>query len=273
MFFVVGLASAQQQLFSTGMLPVQAPGPAAVPILVPEIQVQAPYQDTAAPYSSYSLAGAALVGAGVAAVAFSRAGAPAMSEVEPDPLDVMELAGPQVSRRSVVAALPLAALAAPAFADVQSARDYGWRPPSAESQAAESAALNATTEDSIAAIARKNAEKLALEKERKRAKFQPSDADLAKANEEKKSLILGIAGAGTLASGLFILPNLQRLATKITSGGQDSGYGTAKDRAFRANKVQAKPKPKAKPKAVAKRGKVVPTGKTAPKKSGFSLFG
>jgi len=59
--------------------------------------------------------------------------------------------------------------------------------------------------------------------------------------QASKNLILGIAGAGTLASGAFIIPNLTRLGIKIASGGQDAGYETY------ANSKKGKGRGKAKP--------------------------
>jgi hypothetical protein len=160
---------------------------------------------------------------------------------EADPLDIMELAGPQVSRRSVVAALPLAALPFAAFAD--------------------------ENDDSMAAIAAKSA---AINAAAKKSFKPPTEEELEAKKEKSKSLIIGIAGFGTLASGAFIIPNLQRLATKVTTGGQDSGYGTAKDKQFRA----AKAKPKAKAKSAPKKGglfgrQAAAEPKSAPKKGGF----
>lgn len=94
--------------------------------------------------------------------------------------------------------------------------------------------LNDNTESSIAAIARANAEKLAAEKERAARKYQKTDADIEAEQEGKKNLILGIAGAGTLASGAFIIPNLTRLATKVASGGKDDGRSKAPARGKKA---------------------------------------
>merc|ERR1719217_1199243 len=82
-------------------------------------------------------------------------------------------------------------------------------------------------DESIARIARKNMEKLAADKERERMKYQKTDADIEAEQQRSKNLILGIAGVGTLASGAFIIPNLTRLAIKVTSGGKDAGYETA----------------------------------------------
>merc|ERR1712032_1116401 len=75
---------------------------------------------------------------------------------------------------------------------------------------------------SMAAIA---ARTTAKNEEAKRARLKPppSEAELAAAQEEAKKNILLIAGGGTLASTAFFYKNLQRLFTKISTGGQDSG--------------------------------------------------
>ena len=51
-----------------------------------------------------------------------------------------------------------------------------------------------------------------------------SQYDVEVSAGEKAAPIVAIAGVGTLLSGIFIIPNLQRLGTKITSGGEDKGY-------------------------------------------------
>jgi len=85
--------------------------------------------------------------------------------------------------------------------------------------------INDGTEDAVAAIARRNAEKLKAEQEAKQRRYQKTDEDIEAEQQAKKNLILGIAGGGTLLSGAFIIPNLTRLATKIASGGKDDGRG------------------------------------------------
>merc|ERR1719324_2268478 len=81
-------------------------------------------------------------------------------------------------------------------------------------------------DDAVAAIAKRTMEKNAADKAAERAKYQKTDADIEAEQQRSKNLVLGIAGVGTLASGAFIIPNLSRLAIKIASGGQDSGYET-----------------------------------------------
>jgi hypothetical protein len=85
--------------------------------------------------------------------------------------------------------------------------------------------INDGTEASVAAIARRNAEKLKAEQEAKQRRYQKTDADIEAEQQGKKNLVLGIAGGGTLLSAAFIIPNLTRLATKIASGGTDDGRG------------------------------------------------
>merc|ERR1719203_2688808 len=97
-------------------------------------------------------------------------------------------------------------------------------------------------EDSIAAIARKTAEK---NRAAKMAAIgtQKTEAELLEEQEASKRNILFIAGGGTLASTAFFYKNLQRLATKVLSGGQDSGYGSAQDNNYRRGKKAAPPPP------------------------------
>jgi len=101
--------------------------------------------------------------------------------------------------------------------------------------------INDGTEDAVAAIARRNAEKLKAEQEAKQRRYQKTDEDIEREQQQKKNLILGIAGGGTLLSGAFIIPNLTRLATKIASGGADDGR--AKTGAKKGAK-KGKPAPK-----------------------------
>lgn len=87
------------------------------------------------------------------------------------------------------------------------------------------AAFADSNEDAMLAIAAKNAEKLEAEKKAFAESRRPkTEEEIAAAQESSKNLILGIAGAGTALSGLFIIPNLQRLAIKVSSGGKDAGY-------------------------------------------------
>merc|ERR1740138_763356 len=135
---------------------------------------------------------------------------------------------PVITRRSFVSA---AAVPFAAFADSngnQQAENSGMRFNNNNLGSVADPSLNAGTEDAMAKIARKNAEKLAAEKAAFAASRAPkTEEELLAQAEGSKNLITGIAGAGTLLSGLFILPNLQRLATKVASGGQDAGYAKA----------------------------------------------
>merc|ERR1711948_132081 len=76
-----------------------------------------------------------------------------------------------------------------------------------------------------------------------RTRAPPTEQELEAKQEEAKRNILLIAGGGTLASTAFFYKNLQRLFTKVSTGGQDSGYGSAKDLKYRK---QAAKKPKGK---------------------------
>merc|ERR1719201_754479 len=105
---------------------------------------------------------------------------------------------------------------------------------------ADDAPRDIATEEAVAAIARKNAEKAAAAKAAERAKYQKTDDDIEAEQQKSKNLILGIAGAGTVASGAFIVPNLTRLAKKVATGGADSGYAVKKGGKGRG---KAKPAP------------------------------
>jgi len=122
-------------------------------------------------------------------------------------------------------------------------------------------------DDSIAAIAAKaNAENervKAAEKARMQARLdrgKSEELELLEKQEENQNKILGILGGSTLLSTYFFKDNLQRLAIKITSGGEDAGYDTLANRKNAAAAKKGKPAPK--------RGR----GKQAeepPKKGGF----
>lgn len=87
------------------------------------------------------------------------------------------------------------------------------------------ASINDGTEDAMARIAAANREKQEKEKRDFAESRRPkTEEELLAEQEKSKNLILGIAGAGTALSGLFIIPNLQRLFIKVTSGGKDAGY-------------------------------------------------
>jgi len=108
------------------------------------------------------------------------------------------------------------------------------------------AAMADETEDAMAAIAKKNAAKLAEAKAAERSRYQKTDADIEAEQQQSKNTILGIAGGGTLLSGAFIIPNLKRLATKVATGGADSGYETGQSKPKRGGRGKAQPAPKTK---------------------------
>jgi len=107
-------------------------------------------------------------------------------------------------------------------------------------------------EDAIAKIAAKaNAENeraKAAERARMEARLQRGKTEEQESEEKQqdaKNKILGIAGGGTLLSTYFFKDNLQRLAIKITSGGQDAGYETLANRKnAAAAKKGGRPAPK-----------------------------
>merc|ERR1719453_1336132 len=115
-------------------------------------------------------------------------------------------ATPALNRRSFVAA---AAVPFAAIADSdgnQQAANSGMRFNNGNLGTAADPSLNAGTEDAMAKIARKNAEKLEKEKQAFIDSRRPKTEEELFAEQEKaKTLITGIAGTGTLASGLFIL--------------------------------------------------------------------
>merc|ERR1712060_1043537 len=62
-------------------------------------------------------------------------------------------------------------------------------------------------------------------------------AELQAEQEEAKFKIALAGVGGTLVSSLFFYENLRRLYIKFSSGGRDSGYGTAADNNYRRSKV------------------------------------
>merc|ERR1712032_268767 len=96
----------------------------------------------------------------------------------------------------------------------------------------------AGNDDAMAAIARRTAEANAAAARSKG--YGKTNEELRAEQEEAKGNIIKIALGGTVASTAFFYQNLARLFTKITSGGQDSGYGTASDQAFRKAKAGKK---------------------------------
>merc|ERR1719159_1078769 len=131
--------------------------------------------------------------------------------------------GRAASRRAVLAAAALAPHAAVDGVNSGLADNSTSRFNNAVLGVQSNTDFTAGNESSIAAIAAKNAAKLAEEKANKNKKYTKTEEDIERDAENSKKLVLGIAGAGTVLSGAFIIPNLTRLATKIASGGQDDG--------------------------------------------------
>merc|ERR1740127_430402 len=80
--------------------------------------------------------------------------------------------------------------------------------------------------DSIEDIAAK-ANAAAL-KDREAAKEKALAPEAEASTEEKLKPILIAVGGGTLLSVPFFAQNLQRLFTKVSSGGEDAGYGSVR---------------------------------------------
>merc|ERR1712176_220486 len=133
------------------------------------------------------------------------------------------------SRRSAVLIATTALATLPAVA--QAAADLNENAKSADIGIVSDKDYLAGNDDAMAAIARRTAERNAIAA---RAKGYGKTAEELRAEqEESKSKIIQVAVGGTVASTAFFYQNLARLFTKITSGGQDSGHGTASDQAYR----------------------------------------
>jgi len=242
----VAPAPVQQPVY---LAPAQPSMYSAAPSYV-AYQPAAPYAVDTSTGSAWVVAAAALAGAAVGlAVSGGRASMLAVSGEAPRSL----------SRRGVLAAaaaaVPLAAMAdgpAELNAGVDGVNLGGYAANNSKNRfnnsnlgAPGGEDLNKGTEDAIAAIARRNAEQQAREKEAKAASFRPkTDEELAADQEKAKTAIIGIAGVGTLASGAFIIPNLTRLATKVASGGKDDGRSAKGKKAAPARGRKAAPAPK-----------------------------
>ena len=88
--------------------------------------------------------------------------------------------------------------------------------------AAPTAALaDESAEDMVARIAAKSA----AANEAARLKAEKEAASKAQAKEGSSSLVLGAGAAGVALTLPFFLPNLLRLGSKLSSGGEDDGYG------------------------------------------------
>merc|ERR1719217_1755256 len=199
-----------------------APAPVQQPFQ-PMAMAQPAVYSYAAPapaYVAYESAPAAGMSAGSAlfVVAAAAAGAAVGVAMNNQKQAALAVEGRAASRRAVLAAAALAPLAANAAVDgVNSglADNSTSRFNNAVLGVQSNTDFTAGNEDSIAAIAAKNAAKLAEEKANKNKKYTKTEEDIERDAENSKKLVLGIAGAGTVLSGAFIIPNLTRLATKI----------------------------------------------------------
>lgn len=78
-----------------------------------------------------------------------------------------------------------------------------------------------SAEDMVARIAAKSA----AANEAARAKADKEAAQKAGAKDGSSNLVLGVGAAGVALTLPFFLPNLLRLGSKLSSGGEDDGYG------------------------------------------------
>lgn len=107
-------------------------------------------------------------------------------------------------------------------------------PAGVESQVAiPNAALADDNDDAMARIAAKSMAKNEEEKQRVRdkvakrlAKGKTEEQEVKEQQKEAKNNILLIAGGGTVLSTAFFYRNIQRLFTKVLSGGEDDGYNS-----------------------------------------------
>ena len=131
-----------------------------------------------------------------------------------------ELDAEPVARRDLLTkALGVAALL-PLAANAATYQDLGGALP-------ETPEGDAATSDAMMQIALKNQKQLEEEKAKlKQQRRLKTDDELLKDQAQSRNLIVGVAGGGTLLSTFFFKDNIARLATKITSGGEDDGYGT-----------------------------------------------
>ena len=78
-----------------------------------------------------------------------------------------------------------------------------------------------SAEDMVARIAAKSA----AANDAARAKADKEAAQKAGAKDGSSNLVLGVGAAGVALTLPFFLPNLLRLGSKLSSGGEDDGYG------------------------------------------------
>ena len=86
-------------------------------------------------------------------------------------------------------------------------------------------------EDAMARIAAKATAANEAEKQAKKDRLQKrmqkgktEEQEIEEKAAQSKNLVLGIGAGGTLLSTAFFYRNIQRLFTKVTSGGEDDGY-------------------------------------------------
>jgi len=167
-----------------------------------------------------------------------------------------------ISRRSALFGAGLAAVPMAAQAAVQ-VNDNAY---SASNAYVGDKDYLAGSDEALARIAQKTREKAAAEKAAKFSSMKApgeEEAALAAAQEEAKRNILLVGVGGTALSVPFFYKNLERLSTKVFSGGEDTGYGSAEDIRYRQS-VAAE---KAKAAADRKAGKKAP----AKAKGGFDV--
>mmetsp|Transcript_45549 Transcript_45549/g.138428 ORF Transcript_45549/g.138428 Transcript_45549/m.138428 type:complete len:155 (-) Transcript_45549:1202-1666(-) len=78
-----------------------------------------------------------------------------------------------------------------------------------------------SSDDMVARIAAKSV----AANEAARLKKEKEDAAKAKGKESGGIAVLGVGAAGVALTAPFFLPNLLRLGSKLSSGGEDDGYG------------------------------------------------
>merc|ERR1711920_393437 len=141
------------------------------------------------------------------------------------------------SRRSVLLASALGLVAIPAAS--QAASQLNENAKSADIAIITDIDYLQGNDDAMAIIAKRTAEK--NEAARIAAIGNIKTAAELQAEQEEAKFKIALAGVGgTLVSSLFFYENLRRLYIKFSSGGRDSGYGTAADNNYRRSKASKK---------------------------------
>jgi len=179
-----------------------------------------------------------------------------------------------ISRRSALLGAGLAAVPFAAKAAVQ-VNDNAY---SASNAYVGDKDYLAGSDEALARIAQKTREKAEAEKAAKFSAMRaPGEEEkaLMEAQEEAKRNILLVGVGGTALSVPFFYKNLERLSTKVFSGGEDSGYGSAEDVRYRKAVAAEKAKAKADKKAGKKVAKVAKAfdAKQAAGVFGINLYG